>query len=227
MNVVVLITLIIIYLVFLLFDAFKRKERLESVAYLAATLPFAFMWSTNMINYLGALFLMELLLTFCLCRDIAIVFILKKKNRDYAVSIVMFGVATGVYFLFAAILPAISSVTPTPIGGRPDVSNWLNIAWLPYINNLADPFLYPFRLMTTINVFLIILPFLYEVKKAETRVGIWANIILAVIFTLPTLFLVHLWSKPIDLMGVVYVSLGFLFGVLYFIMMLMITRGRK
>ncbi|MFX0102356.1 MAG: hypothetical protein ACFFCS_22515 [Candidatus Hodarchaeota archaeon] len=224
---VILITLIIIFLVFLLFDAFKRKERLEAVAYLAAMLPFAFIWYTNMMPYLGALFIMELLLTLCLCRDIAVTFIFKKKNRDYAVSIVMYGVATGVYFLFAAILPAIAKAAGGGIHVRDDVQNWFNIAYLPEIITPNDLFLYPFRLITTINVFLVIIPFMYEIKKADTHVGIWANILLAVIFTLPTLFLVHLWAQPVYLGGGVFLAFGFLFGVLYFILMIMITRGKK
>ena len=88
------------------------------------------------------------------------VFIKKKKNRDYAVSIVMYFVATGVYFLFAAILPAIGkAINPVAADAwLADAGNWYNIAYLPNISDFSDPFLNPFRMMTTINILLIIFP---------------------------------------------------------------------
>ena len=76
--------------------------------------------------------------------------------------------------------------------------------------------------MLTIDILLMILPMLYEIKSAQARVPVWPNILLAIIFALPTIYLIYIWILVPDILLV----LGLFIGVLYFILLLSFTKGK-
>ncbi|MBD3185864.1 hypothetical protein GF325_03460 [Candidatus Bathyarchaeota archaeon] len=221
LQMVLIITLVLIYLIFLLYEFLKRKERLEYIAYLAATIPFAYMWFIG-VDYLASTFWLLVMWTIALARDLVLSVIAKdggRKNRDYANAIILYAVGVGFYFLYAAIMPNLNQDLKT----RPGTQNLgdLSIIWLPILDE-ANPFLNPFRLMLTIDVFMMIIPVILEVNAAQTRVPVWANILLASGMAIPTLYIVYIWILATEVLFV----LGFLFGVLYFVLFLFLTRGK-
>ncbi|MHA1791240.1 MAG: hypothetical protein ACTSVI_01265 [Promethearchaeota archaeon] len=216
-QIILTITLIIIYLVFFFYELFKRKEHLEYLVYLAATVPFGYLWAIGL-DFLTSVFFLMLLWTFALARDLVLYYVANQKNkRDYANSVIVYGVSIGIFFLYAAILPAIFPDIKTRYGTQ----SFGNIIWLPVLD-LANPMLNPFRMILTLDIAIVIIPIIIDVKRADTHVSVWGNIFLSVIFTLPTLYVIYIWLLVTGFLFVV----GLLIGVLYFILLLILTRGK-
>ncbi|MHA1680666.1 MAG: hypothetical protein ACTSUE_06645 [Promethearchaeota archaeon] len=221
LQIVLIITLILVFFIFLFYEKFGRQERLEYLAYLAATIPFAYLWVIGM-DYLGATFVLLLLWTICLARDLVASIMAKKdkkKDGDFANAVILYAVAVGLYLLYAIIMPNLNLELKT----RPGTQNFQNAGfiWLPELDNL-NPFINPFRMMVTIDLFMILIPIIAEVKSASVKVPVWANILLSIGMALPTLFLVYIWILDSSIIAV----LGFLLGVLYFILFLYLTKGK-
>ena len=215
-QIAMLLVLLLIYGIFLAYQLFKRKERLQNLAYLAAIIPFGYAWAIGM-DALAAVFFLFVLWTAPLARDLALRYATPsgKKQVDYTNSIILYAVAAGVYFLMAAILPVL---IPDIQAGTQDFGG---IVWLPRLDP-ANPFLNPFRIMLTIDVVLMILPMLHEIKITQARIPVWPNIFLAIIFALPTIYIVYVWILSTGILLI----LGLLVGVLYFILLLSITKGK-
>jgi len=224
-QIFMILVLMLIFGIFLCYQAFKRKERLQYLAYVVATIPFGYMWAIGF-DYLGAVFFLLLLWTIALIRDLVMHYVVKgkdkKKETDFANSIVLYAIGVGVFILYAAILPA---MIPTLKTG-PGTQEFGGMIWLPMLLEgvlpTSNPFLNPFRLMLTIDILLMILPMLYEIKVAQARVPVWPNIFLSIIFALPTIYLIYIWLLMPDILLV----LGLFIGVLYFILLLSFTKGK-
>lgn len=213
--------LLLIYVVFLLYKLFKRKERLDAVVYVVATIPFAYIWWIG-VDYLASVFVLLLLWTIALVRDLITNYITKgkekRKDSDYANSIILYAVAVGVLFLMAAILPQMPG---SSLQSRPWTQNFGGVVWLPLLT-LDNPFINPFRLILTIDLLMMILPMLYEIKVTQARIPVWPVIFLAIIFALPTIYMFYVWMLIPDLLLVI----GLFIGVLYFIVLLAFTKGK-
>ncbi len=227
--------LLLIFAVFLLYRLFKRRERLDSLAYVVATIPFSYIWWIGF-DYLGSIFVLLTLWTIALVRDLVMNYAVKGKDKhkesDYANSILLYAVGAGVLFLMAAILPAFNPLivyeTITPPVVQDGVQIYGGIFWLPILDPMvypaifANPFLNPFRLMLTIDILVMIIPMLYEIKVTQARIPVWPVILLAIIFALPTIYLLYIWILVPDLLLVI----GLFIGVLYFIVLLGFTKGK-
>jgi hypothetical protein len=214
--------LLLIYCVFLLYRLFKRKERLDTVVYVVATIPFAYIWWIGF-DYLGSIFVLLILWTIALIRDLITNYAVKgkdnRKESDYSNSILLFAIGAGVLFLMAAIIPAVSLEGALKV--RPGTQDFGGIVWLPVLST-ANPYMNPFRLMLTIDILLMIVPMLYEIKITQARIPVWPVIFLAIIFALPTIYLLYVWVLIPDLLFVI----GLFIGVLYFIVLLGFTKGK-
>jgi hypothetical protein len=212
--------LILIWVVFLLYKLFKRKERLDILAYVVATIPFAYLWWGGF-DYLGSVFVLLLLWTITLLRDLVSNYAVKGKDKhkdsDYANSILLYAVSVGVLFLMAAILPAFNFELQV----RPFTQPFGGVVWLPLLTH-ENPFLPPFQLMITVDILLMIVPMLYEIKVTQARIPVWPVIILAIIFALPTIYLLYVWILDAGMLFVI----GLFIGVLYFIVLLGFTKGK-
>ncbi len=211
--------LLLIWAVFLLYKLFKRKERLDSLVYLVATIPFAYLWFTGF-DYLGSIFVLLLLWTVSLVRDLITNYTKgkdKRKESDYANSILLYSVSAGVFFLMSAILPAFN----TSLQGMPGTQNFGGVVWLPLLSN-SQPYINPFRLILSVDILMMVVPMLYEIKVTQAHIPVWPVIFLAIIFALPTIYLIYVWILLPDFLLV----LGLFIGVLYFIVLLSFTKGK-
>ena len=217
-QIAMFLVLILIYGVFLAYQLFKRKEKLHYLAYLAATIPFAYLWVIGM-DYLEAVFYLVLLWTIPLARDLVFHYTVNKKKgeSDFANSILLYVVSVGILMLFAAILPPVFPDLKT----GPSTQEFYAIIWLPKLD-LANPFINPFRLLLTIDIFLMIIPMIYEIKSAEKALPVFSNILLAIIFALPTIYVIYIWILTTEILFII----GLLIGVLYFIVLLSLTKGK-
>ncbi|MEX2681558.1 MAG: hypothetical protein Q6373_008155 [Candidatus Sigynarchaeota archaeon] len=219
-QIAMILVLLLIYAVFLLYKLFKRRERLDSLVYVIATIVFAYVWWIGF-DYLGSVVILLVLWTIALVRDMITNYAMKgkdkRKDSDYANSIILYAVGVGVLFLMGAILPAFNGDLRT----RPLTQNFGGIVWLPLLDR-SNPMLPPFQLMITVDILMMILPMLYEIKITQARIPVWPVIFLAIIFALPTIYMIYVWVLMSDLLFV----MGLFIGVLYFIILLGFTKGK-
>lgn len=210
------LVLLLVYALFLGYQLLKRREKLQNLAYFAAIIPFAYIWAIGT-DALAALFFLVLLWTLPLARDLTLRYATSsgKKQHDYANAIILYAVAAGVYFLACAILPVL---VPTIQAGAQDFGG---LIWLPRLE-ATNPFLNPFRILLTVDIGLMIVPMLHEIKIAQQRIPVWPNIFLAIVFALPTIYVVYMWILDTGILLI----LGLLVGILYFIVLLSITKGK-
>jgi hypothetical protein len=230
-QIALFLILLLIFAVFLLYKLFKRKERLDNIVYVYAVIPWAYLWWVGF-DYLGSIFVLLVLWTVALVRDLISNYATKGKDKhkdsDFANTIILYAVGAGVFFLMAAILPAFNFSIVDPAVHAPAIQNFAGIVWLPVLDPLtnptiyANPFLNPFRLMLTVDILIMIVPMLYEIKVTQARIPVWPVIILAIIFALPTIYLLYVWILVPDMLFVI----GLFIGVLYFIVLLGFTKGK-
>ncbi len=235
-QIAMILILLLIYAVFLFYKLFKRKERLDNLVYVVAIIPFAYLLWIGF-DYLGSIFVLLVLWTFALVRDLIANYVVKGKDKrkesDYANSIILYAVGVGVLFLMSSILPAINPLIvcktfTTYCTPKDGVQNYGGIFWLPILDPKTYPaiylnlFLRPFQLMITIDILIMIIPMLYEIKVTQARIPVWPVIFLAIIFALPTIYLIYVWILVPDLLPV----MGLFIGVLYFIVLLGFTKGK-
>lgn len=222
-QLILTITLMIVYGIFLAYRAFRRKERLEYLAYVTAIIPFAYMWALGL-DTIIAMFFLLLLWTIALVRDL-IAYIrekLKSGKSDFANGTLMYLIGVGAYVLTAIILPLVPMFD---MPARPDV-HYLFMAF-PVLVDMTNLFLVPFKLLATLNLAFIIIPLIVDIKTAAVPVKFAGNILLAVLFALPTILVVYLWLVvPGFQAGLMWV-IGLLIGILYLVLLLLITRGKK
>jgi hypothetical protein len=222
-QILYIIVLFIIFFLFLCYRLFKRRERLEYVAYLAALLPFAYYWFIG-VEYIQAVDLLVFLWTICLFRDLVVVYRVRhdlKRDMDFANSIIAYAVSAGFYFLFTVILPAWNPNLKTEAGAQ----TFFKYIVLPMLQN--NPFstgsLRIFQFLLTVDIACMIAPMFAEIKIAKQRLPVMADIFLAILFALPSIYVLYVWVLATDIIA----ALGLLIGVVYFIILLAITKGKK
>ncbi|MHA1369749.1 MAG: hypothetical protein ACTSWN_05630 [Promethearchaeota archaeon] len=224
------IFLILVYGVFLVYKAFKRKERLEYLAYIAATFPFAYAWALGA-NSLISFFFLLLLWTIALCRDVITWYRGRiTKKADFANPTVLYLAGVGTYLLFTVILSVspLHSIGALNMSERQDVHVWGGAFGLPDLvgaraNGENIGYLFGIELLATINLLLIVAPLLLDIKAAEQMVPFLGNLIIASIFTVPTVLIFYLWILQTGFLWVI----GLLTGFVYLVILLLITRGKQ
>lgn len=218
---IVFIALMIIYLTFLFYDAFKRGDKLAEIAYIAAVAPANYLWfmlTPDNLEWgpLGAMTFLGILWILCVIRDI----FLKNKDKGFkdADDVALFLIiGLLIQFILTAILPA--SVESMKLGTSPVWSFF----FLPEFNaeglEFAAAAYTPYRIVATILTLLVIVPIILDLKNA--KVNIVGILILVALFALPFYFLAFLWLPAAPW------SIFFLFLVLFFVFLLVLTRSTQ
>ena len=214
--IIILVTLFVIYGVFLFFDLFKRNENYGYLAYIVALVPINFLWFLGF-DVLGIYLILFLLWCICLIRDLWSVASEKKDINHIVLYLVL---ALLIQLILSAILPATNLALQTNT----------ELFWYFYLPDIYDANFQPeswvnlnilttFRIVATLTVALVIVPLLIDLKGEEVPVPIF--IIIIGLFIIPFLYLGWIWLP--GGMGV----LTFLFSVILFVILLIITRSGK
>lgn len=214
--IIILVTLFVIYGVFLFFDLFKRNENYGYLAYIVALVPINFLWFLGF-DVLGVYLIVFILWCICLIRDLWGVASDKKEINQIVLYLVL---AIIIQLILSAILPVTNPVLQTNT----------ELFWYFYLPDIYDATFNPeiwvnlniltaFRITATLLVALVIIPLLIDVKGEEVPVPVF--IIIIGLFVIPFLYLGWIWLP--GGMGV----LTFLFSVILFIVLLLITRSGK
>ena len=215
-SIIVLITLLVIFAVFLLFDLFKRNEKYGYLAYIVALVPINYLWFLGF-DVLGIYLILFILWCICLLRDLWGVKTEKKEINQIVLFLVL---ALIIQVILTAILPTTNVALQTNT----------DLFWYFYLPDIYDTnfgleswvdlnVLTAFRIVATLLVALVIIPLLVDIKGEEVPVPVF--IIIIGLFIIPFLYLGWIWLP--QGMGV----LTFLFSVILFIVLLMITRSGK
>jgi hypothetical protein len=214
---IILATLFIIFVIFLLFDLFQRNEKYGFLAYIIALLP---------VNYLWVLFPQDPLLLYvviftlwiaCLIRDLIFVY---GKTKEYDDILLFLVLGVIIQIIITAILPEIVTATQTNTTRfwffyLPDVytNTFLIEAW---VNSTV---LILFRIMATLLIIMSITPLILDIKDEQVTFPV--IVIIVAIFIIPFLILGWIWLPP------AMPVLTFLFSVVLFVVLLIITRSGK
>ncbi|MFW9989739.1 MAG: hypothetical protein ACFFC3_13885 [Candidatus Odinarchaeota archaeon] len=210
-SIVIIATLGVIFVVFLLFDLFERNEKYGYLAYVVALLPVNFYWGVSG-DPLIAYIILFVLWIITLLRDTIGMQI--DKNKDINEILMYLFLAIIIQLIVSAIMPEVNEDL------RSNTEKLLYF-WLPNIHSAifetSSALVLIFKLVATLLVFLIIIPLIIDIKDEEAPLPI--IIIFVAIFIIPFLYLSFIWAP--NMMGV----LTFLFSVILFIILLIITRS--
>jgi len=211
--IIILATLFIIFGVFLLFDLFKRNEKYGYFAYIVAVIPVNYFWAAGYDPLLAYLILF-ILWIITLLRDTIGVYL--KKNKEINEILLYLTLAILIQFILSAIIPEINSDLQL-------YTEKILFFWLPNVHSTSvmfpDPIVLGFKVSATLIILLIIIPLILDIKDEEIPLPMF--VIIIAIFIIPFLYLSYVWLP--EQMGV----LTFLFSVILFILLLLITRSGK
>ncbi len=208
--IIILITLFIIFAIFLVFDLFGRNEKYGYLAYIVAVVPVNYYWGMGG-DPVFAFIILFILWIATILRDTISVY--RKKEKE--INEILLYLALGV--LIQLIISAIIPETNLALQVLPTQKFWF--FWLPNVH-LAEPSMaLGFKILATILISLISVPLILDVKDEEVPLPI--VILFVAIFIIPFLYLSYIWIP--EALGV----LTFLFSVILFIIMLLITRSGK
>jgi len=209
-SIIILVAFLIIFAVFLVFDLFGRNEKGAYLAYIFALLPANYYWGLEL-DPLIAYIILFILWDITLLRDT--IGIYRKKDKEINETLLYLFLGIIIQLIVTAILPgAIPNLTAS--------TDQVLYFWLPNVHThtIATVAL-GFRITATLMVLLVIIPLILDIKDEEATLPIL--IVFVVIFILPFLYLSFIWVP--EAMGV----LTFLFSVILFVILLIITRSGK
>ena len=209
--IIVIITFFVIFGIFLCFDLFKRNEKYAYLSYIVAVLPANFYWGLGY-DVLFAYIILFILWILCLLRDTIGVYL--KKNKEINEILLYLTLAIVIQLIVSAILPEVNSDLEA-------YTEKMLYFWLPNIHSdiFRPSTVATFRIAATVMILLIIVPLILDIKDEEATLPIL--IVFVAIFILPFLYLSYIWLP--EAMGV----MTFLFSVILFIVLLLITRSGK
>ncbi|MHA2182978.1 MAG: hypothetical protein ACXAAH_16280 [Promethearchaeota archaeon] len=210
-SIIILITFFVIFGIFLGFDLFKRNEKYGYFAYIAAVLPVNMYWSLGY-NPLFAYIILFILWDITLLRDTIAVYLKRNKEINEILLYLFLGII--VQLIITAILPEVNVAMQL-------FNEKVLYFWLPNVHAsiFHETVALGFKISATIMVLLVIIPLILDIKDEEATVPI--IIVFVVIFIIPFLYLGFIWLP--EAMGV----LTFLFSVILFVVLLLITRSGK
>jgi hypothetical protein len=209
--VIILITLTIIFVIFLIFDLFGRNEQYGYLAYIVAVVPVNYYWAMGGDPLFAYIFLFILWIATIL-RDTIGVY--QKKDKEINEILLYLALGILIQLIVTAILPETNTTLQTTTE-----KYWF--FWLPNVHSpiFDETIALGFRITVTILIFLVVIPLILDVKDEEIPLPI--VVIFVAIFIIPFLYLSYVWIP--EAMGV----LTFLFAVILFIILLLITRGQE
>lgn len=209
-----LITFFLIFGIFLFFDVFKRNERYRYLAYLVALLPINYLWllGFDIILTYSVLFGLWIL---CIFRDIVLVY---RKTKEYNDIFMFFILAVIVQIVASSIIPEIAFYL------KPNGANFTSKLWFFYLPDIyaagvVTEFVLAFRLLMTTLLIFIMGPLLLDIKGEDIPFPVL--LVIVAIFFIPFLLLSYIWVPE-----AIWV-LSFLFCVILFIVLLIITKSGK
>ncbi|MFX1364054.1 MAG: hypothetical protein ACFFCE_14880 [Promethearchaeota archaeon] len=208
-SIIILATLGVIFAVFLVFDLFERNEKYGYFAYAVALLPVNYFWGAGG-DPLIAYIILFVLWIITLLRDT--IGLQLKKNKDINEILMYLFLAIIIQLIVSAIMPEVNE-------DLKDNTEQILYFWLPNVHSaiFENSIALVFKLVATLLVFLIIIPLIIDIKDEEAPLPI--IIIFVAIFIIPFLYLSFIWVP--EMMGV----LTFMFSVILFIILLIITRS--
>ncbi|MFX0002013.1 MAG: hypothetical protein ACFE9C_01100 [Candidatus Hodarchaeota archaeon] len=212
-NIIILITLFIIFMIFLVFDLFGRNEKYGYLAYPIAVIPVNYFWGMGG-DPLFAYIILFLLWIAAILRDTISIY--RKKEKEINEILMYLAISILIQLIISAIIPEANSSLQSTV-----VKYWF--FWLPNVHSVIfNPgVVVAFRITATILIFLVIVPLILDIKDEEVPLPI--IIIFVVIFLAPFLYLSYIWLP--DPAG--FWTLTFLFLVVLFLVLLLITRSGK
>ena len=214
-SIIILITLTIIFVVFLIFDLFGRNEQYGYLAYIVAVVPVNYFWAIggNQANIsLIAYIILFVLWIITILRDT--IGVSQKKDKEINEILMYLALGILVQLIVTAILPEISSTLQ-------ETTDKFWFFWLPNVHSpiFDETIALVFKITVTVLIFLVIIPLILDVKDEEVSLPI--VVVFVALFIIPFLYLSYVWIP--EAMGV----LTFLFAVILFIILLLITRGQE
>jgi len=212
-TIIVLVTFFIIFAVFLFFDIFQRNERYRYLAYIVALLPINYMWilEFDIILIYSILFGLWIL---CILRDMILVY---RKTKEYDDIFLFFILAVIIQFVLASVIPSVLSDLKT----HPNTINVWGLFWLPDIYSIVanEDYILVFRVLLTVLIAFIMGPLLLDIKGENIPFPVL--LVIVAIFIIPFLLLSYIWvSSAVPV-------LTFLFCVVLFVILLIITKSGK
>ena len=214
-QIIILATLFIIYGIFLMFDLFGRNENYGYLAYVVAVIPINYLWSMGPDYVIAAYFILFILWDITLLRDTFGVYFKKNKEMNEIFLYLVLGIL--IQIIISAILPEGDSALQVN-------TEQLWFFWLPNIHSAVfegESLILGFKLAASLMVLLIVLPLILDIKDEEIPLPMF--IIIIAIFILPFLYISYIWIPGPETLGV----LTFLFSVILFVILLIITRSGK
>lgn len=221
---IVFSVLILLVFIFLFFDAFKRNEPYGNIAYIAAVIPSIYMWHLvtlplNLSYYegwgaTGAWVVLTGLWSIIMIRDIILVM---QKNKDIDDVALWLGIAFIIMIVASAILPI-----DALIDHMQNTTNLkMGFLYMPDVHGLSNPTQNVTRLLlqlfSTFLVLGLIVPMIRDFKGQP--VNMFALLIVTILISAPFALISYLWLPDY------WYALLSAFAVLFFIMMLLLTRG--
>ena len=221
---IVFVAFILLVFVFLFFDMFKREESYGNIAYIAAVIPSVYFWhlvtlDANFLSYegwgaTGAWVVLTGLWSIIMLRDIILVLNKRKDIDDVALWL---GIAFIIMIVVCAILPIdvlvqhMQRTTNLTWGFlyMPDVHGKVVETW-PITKLLL-------QLLSSFLVVGLIVPMVRDFRGQP--VNMFALLVVTVLISAPFALISYLW------MEIYWYALLSAFAVLFFIMMLLLTRG--
>ena len=216
----------LIYLAFLLYDLLKRGDNKGSIAYIVALLPANYLWyiiaknGMSEFGMVGAMMVLVGLWFFAIIRDIY----LKDRAQGYKDAddvALMLIIGLILQVIISAILPAIPANLAMQNG---TITLWTFF----YLPNFADvnvsvAIVLAYKIIVTLDIVAIIIPTVVDLRDAKVSISV--ILILTLIFAIPFGYLAFLWAYGLD-PAMLWVML-FLFSVVFFIFLMMLTKGNK
>jgi len=206
------ITLFVIFGIFLIFDLFRRNEKYAYLAYIVAVIPVNFIWGMGY-DPLFSYLILFILWIITLLRDTIGMYL--KKDKEINEILLYLALSILIQLIISAILPETN----------PSLQMFTEKLWFFWLPNVHSPiFTNPlivigFKIAATILVFTVIIPLILDIRDEPISTPIL--IVFVVIFIFPFLFLSYVWLPEF------MVILTFLFSVILFILLLLLTKSGK
>ncbi|MHA2283452.1 MAG: hypothetical protein ACXAC5_21640 [Promethearchaeota archaeon] len=210
-SIIILVTFFVIFGIFLGFDLFKRNEKWGYFAYIVALLPVNMYWSLGY-DPLFAYIILFILWDLTLLRDTIAVYLKRNKEINEILLYLFLGII--IQLIATAILPEVNVTLRT-------YNEKVLYFWLPNVHSAIhlEGVALTFKITATLMILLVIIPLILDIRDEEATVPV--IILFVVIFILPFLYLSFIWLP--EAMPV----LTFLFSVILFVILLLITRSGK
>jgi len=217
---IVFFSFCLLFLVFLFYDAFRRGEPFGNFAYIAAIIPSTYMWHLMTLPGNAAMYdgwgatggwvVLTGLWSIAMIRDVILVL---KKDKDIDDVALYLGIAFILMMIVSAILPInvfLNHMQDTP-------SPALGFLWLPDVFGVSSITLMLLRIFSTFIVLGLIVPMIRDFRGQP--VNMFALLVVTLLISAPFALISYLWLPDY------WYALLSAFSVLFFILMLLMTRG--